>query len=482
MTFKNLRDKVLYHTPVFKRILEQKGDLPLFDFFQETAGESPTVSEARQAELFAVIKDLVSKYINSEVGEKAVEQLRVRYQVSTTDHHGPITHPFFANSHFIQSLVNEKYKHSCIFVFSVGGVSLNNSSFPRGFFFHDENFKEIRLPFFSLHYRHHPVYSLPSYRESDVKALLATVDKKRGLRESVKEKLRQFLRDVCLHPRMFLAQDYSEQITLMNYDLWKKLPGQEDTNLIYIEQEDVVANLLMRYHLEHDTIISRLLTDESWLRAFEKYFDGVVGAFSHLRPPRADYPGQARGTILFWAVQGGERKQLIRNGLALLSDDGKYRVSLEPAALHEAILKKEIIPSMALTFIILSFYYGLSCGGGFLQVSYLTAMKDAYRSMLKTAGAGQDEIDSLDSIKTDYFCGEFVLGTLANQAGRAPATPLDFLLYSDANTFARLRDTASECTLNEAVDQMMPELYKIVCGADAGIKAPPFQYEPTLFI
>lgn len=473
MTFKDLRDKVLYHTPVFKRIIYEKGDLPLLDFFQEIAGGKPTVSEVRRAELFTVVKDLVSKYINSKVGEKAIEQLRTRYQVSTTDHHGPITHPFFANSHFVQSFINEKYKHSCIFVFSVGGVSLNNSSFPRGFFFHDQNLEEQRLPFFSLRHRHHPVHGLQRFQGSVTDAILAGVARRRDLSEKTKENLKQFLRDVCLSSSLFSARDYSEQITLMNYNLWKKLPGQENTDLIYIEQEDVVANLLLRYHLGHDTIISRLLTDESWLLAFEKYFDGVIGAFSSKTK---------HGTMLFWAIQDGERKQLIRDGLALVSSDGEYRVSLESAALRSAIFKKEIMPSMALTFIVLSFYYGLSCGGGFLQVSYLTAMKESYRSMLKTVGADQYEIDGLAAIKTDYFCGEFVLSTLSDKIKRAPATPLDFLLYSDKNTFARLRNTAMKCTLNDAVDQMMPELYKIVCGADAGIKVPPIQYEPTLFV
>jgi len=137
---------------------------------------------------------------------------------------------------------------------------------------------------------------------------------------------------------------------------------------------------------------------------------------------------------------------------------------------------------MALTFIVLSFYYGLSCGGGFLQVSYLTAMKEAYRSLRQTIGAGQIEIDQLSSISADYFCGEFVLGTLSNQGRDVPATPFDFLLYANGDTAERLRDTASKRSLNEAVDQMMPELYKIVYGKATNILPPKFSYEPTLFV
>ncbi|MBI4992695.1 MAG: hypothetical protein HZC26_00970 [Candidatus Magasanikbacteria bacterium] len=474
MIFSDLRDKVLQHTPIFKRILEQKGDLSLLDFFQETVGElSPPVSLSRQEELFAVLKNLIDKYIDPAVSDDAIKQLRMNYRVSTTDHHGPLTHPFFANSHFVRSLANEQRGHNCVFVFSVGGVSLNNSSFPRGFFFHNQNLKEERLSFFSLRYRQHPVFTLPRFQESDVSAVIGEIDKKQSYSSELKKRLQEAAREICFQPRLFSARYYSEQITFLNYQLWKKMPGQSAVNLIYLEQENIANEILLAYHLGRDTILSRLLTDESALRAFEKCFDGISGAFSS---------EGSHGTMLFWAVQGGKRKRLIRDGLTLVSDDELCRVALESNALREAILKKEIMPSMALTFIVLSFYYGLSCGGGFLQVSYLTAMKDAYRSLLQTIGAGRNEIDQLASISTDYFCGEFVLVTLASGASNVPATPFDFLLYANQDTVSRLRSIAARCMVNEAVDQMMPELYKIVYGEATDILPPRFSYEPTMFI
>ncbi|OGH75724.1 MAG: hypothetical protein A3G00_03200 [Candidatus Magasanikbacteria bacterium RIFCSPLOWO2_12_FULL_43_12] len=474
MTFKDLRDKVLQRTPIFRRILNEKGNLSLLDFFKETADSLlPPVSLARQEEFFTVLKNLIDKYINPAISGDAIKQLRVNYRASTTDHHGPLTHPFFSNSHFVRSLANEQRGRNCVFVFSVGGVSLNNSSFPRGFFFHNNDLGKECLHFFSLRYRQHPVFALPRYQESTLDAIVEEIDKNKNFSIGFKERLKEITRDVCLQPRLFSARSYSEQITYLNYCLWKKMPGQSAVNLIYLEQENIVNELLLAYHLGRDTALFRLLTDESALRAFEKYFDGIAGAFSS---------ESARGTILFWAIQNGRRKRLIRDGLILASEDGEYRIALEPTALREAILKKEIMPSMALTFIVLSFYYGLSCGGGFLQVSYLTAMKEAYRSLRQTIGAGQIEIDQLSSISTDYFCGEFVLGTLSNQGRDVPATPFDFLLYANGDTAERLRDTASKRSLNEAVDQMMPELYKIVYGKATNILPPKFSYEPTLFV
>ncbi|MBI4427099.1 MAG: hypothetical protein HY569_01260 [Candidatus Magasanikbacteria bacterium] len=474
MTFKSLREKVLRHTPVFKRILNEKGDLSLLNFFQETAGELPSpVLPARQEELFAVLKNLIDKYIDPAVSDSAIKQLRMNYHVSTTDHHGPLTHPFFANSHFVRSLANEQHNHNCIFVFSVGGVSLNNSSFPRGFFFHNRDLGEERLPFFSLRHRQHPVFTLPRFQESTVDAIIGEKDKNKNFSIEFREKLKKNITEICLQPRLFSTRYYSEQITYLNYYLWKKMPGQSAVNLIYLEQENITNELLLAYHLGRDTVLSRLLTDESALCAFEKYFDGISGAFSS---------ENFHGTMLFWGIRDGKRKRLVRDGLALVSDDGLCHVALEPNALREAILKKEIMPSMALTFIVLSFYYGLSCGGGFLQVSYLTAMKEAYRSLLQTIGGGRNEIDQLASISTDYFSGEFVLGTLANGAASVPATPFDFLLYANQDTVSRLRGIAARCTLNEAVDQMMLELYKIIYGKATNVLSPKFSYEPTMFV
>ena len=60
-------------------------------------------------------------------------------------------------------------------------------------------------------------------------------------------------------------------------------------------------------------------------------------------------------------------------------------------ALAAALRKRELMPTMALCFIVLSFYYGLRCGGGFLQPNYLTQLKEAYARFLTEIKAENSE-------------------------------------------------------------------------------------------
>ena len=132
MNFQELTEAVFLHSPILKKVLSEKGHLPLRDYFEENTNSSSTINPERQNELVSVIKKMITEVIDPDIAEAAITQLRNQYYVSTADHHGPITHPFFVNSHLAQSIANTQSHLNNIFVFSCGGISLNNSSFPRG--------------------------------------------------------------------------------------------------------------------------------------------------------------------------------------------------------------------------------------------------------------------------------------------------------------------------------------------------------------
>src|SRR3990167_10155813 len=76
--------------------------------------------------------------------------------VSTCDHHGILCHPFFMNSALLRSHPSLKQKQ--IISLTCGGISLSNSSYPQGIFFHDRNLQKICIPFISLPAPHFPAY------------------------------------------------------------------------------------------------------------------------------------------------------------------------------------------------------------------------------------------------------------------------------------------------------------------------------------
>lgn len=462
MTPEEVRQTVFQHKPVFATILREKGSSSLLQYFSENLTLPPVQNPLRQAALVNAVQKLVGKLLGQSVATSVAAQLQKHYYVSTADHHGPLSHPFFLNGTLVQALANQAAGEKNIIALACGGISLNNSSFPRGLLFHDRELREQRLPFFSLKYRHQPMYGCPAYARPAGKQLLATLNHL-GLPAADVETLTHFLKKTYGTENVFAPSLYADQVTITNYALWKQIPGQENTNLIYLQQEDVAVELLLTHHLQTSTIINQLIFNPDTRKVFEKYFEGIIGAFS-----TKDH----KGTYLFWALKDGLRQPLeLKNG-ELVTSTGDYRLELHPEAVTLALEQKTIMPSMALTFIILSFYHGLTCGGGFSQVNYLTDLRNAYEQFLKEIEAPQTEIADIQVRRTDYFSGEIILATLGNKTNRVPATSLDLILYANAGLPETLSDQAAKTSLATAIDGMMPEYYKIITGRQVELDKP----------
>ncbi len=470
MDFVELRSRVLGAAPGLKKILAAKGALTLFEYQLESLGTVPAISVVRQEELLDVISNKV-RQIDPGVVPDVLHELRTHYTVSTGDHHGPLTHPFSLSGQWSRLAVLEATRTPVAITLSCGSVSLNNSSFPRGHFFHTRSGKERRLSFFTLHNRHHPVYGLPGYRQKELDAFRSEMILTPEMSSQDIGILTEIINTLFAPPQALSFASFAEQISYTNYWLWKKIAGQEKTACLFLDQESIVNELLVRYHLGQSTPLDQLLTDTAWHDSFEQFFDGCVGAFSS---------SDKKGTFLFWALQDGERKSLERKSGALVSRDGRYMVELTSKALVQALIRHELIPSMALCFIVVSFYYGLRCGGGFLQVSYLADMKKRYKQLLETMQAPESESTITQNVQTDYLAVDFACLNIQTANGMVGATSFDFLLYQDAATAKRLKALLHSCTLGEAIDQLMPEFYKIFFHATPQVTVPA-KFSPVLY-
>ncbi len=464
MNFHELQEAVLLQTPALQTVLKKNKHLTIQDYFKKNLAFVSAISNDRQEELLSTIDSLIRTNVEPSIAETAIRHLRKFYYVSTADHHGPITHPFFVNSHLAQSYANQEQGLNTIFVFSCAGISLNNSSFPRGLFFHDTKLEKKRYHFFSLKNRHQSVFGFPAYHTTAIEKNIATIRRQ--------EKMHHLVREIYLEEQVLNETYYADQISRSNYTLWKKIPGQEKTNLVYLAQEDIVNKLLSTFHLKQSTFLTELISNVSIIEQFEDCFEDIRGALSK--------KGH-KGTTLFWAVQNGERKGLILKNNRLETIDGSFKVSLSSEDIQEKIEKKYLMPSMALSFIVLSLYYGLTCGGGFLQVNYLSEMKQAYLKLLKNIGE-INELERVEKITTDYFCGEFAFAMMGNENRIAKASSIDLILYGNTNTGKELQELAKSCTLGESIDQMMPVFYKILYGGESPVNYPPLSFSPILYV
>lgn len=439
-----LKQAVFEKRPVLAKILEKHGNKKIAAYLDLSFHHLKSDAK-RQNELLKVFGREAARLYGKEIALQAVSDLRKKYFASTADHHGPLCHPFFTNGNLLMGLANRNNGIKSLIVLSCANISMNNSSYPRGVFFHDK-YLQKRINFFPWQNRHKSVYAMPAYAKKQIDD---------AFKDESGDMLSE-IRAIYEDSHVLSLKDYADQISLTNHSLWKLMPGQENINLIYISQEQLVLNLLKEYHLNSQTEIHSLLFDEKYLNEFEKDFLGVQGAFGK----------KGKGTFLFWGINKGRRISLRRVQGKLVGNG--FGLHLNPEAISDAIENKRIMPSMALSFIILSFYYGLMCGGGFSQVDYLTEMRRAYAKL-----RAKLSLDDFPEIVTDYFSGEFGL----NMGRPYQLSGIDMLLEEKNTAEKMLYENYSNKALADSVDLMVPEFYKIV--SDTKIKCEHCGNNPT---
>lgn len=351
-----------------------------------------------------------------------------------------------------------------VIVLACANISLNNSSFPRGLLFntyHKEarELKTHRLSFLPSNSHSCSAYNFRAYMPPEIEKVqkrLRELVREEGVPQVTADRLRMLIDEIYNVPELYQCSSYREQVAKTNRELWKKFfsaSGQSLPELLYIGQEDVVIRLLTKYHLTQDTVINHILFDPEYEPFINNYFEGIFGSFSKK---------DATGTYLFWALPKGGKinKQLWRKGNYLVTKDESYKVELTPEAIREAMISGELIPSLLVNFITLSFYYGLKCLGGFNQINYLTLMKNSYIKMNVDLG-NYRSIEVSARAQTKEIC-ELTFAFQRYNGGRvAMASGLDLILYGEKDTYDNLVAMSKKMTLEDALNPLMPEIYRM---------------------
>jgi hypothetical protein len=461
----HLKAKVFEKTPILEEIVERAGKKTLFEY-AKTYQENPVGvgSLGRREDLIAVVSDRAEQLFGKSVAISIASQLGKHFVVSTADHHGPVCHPSFLNANLLAATQTSALEN--ILVFSTANVSLNNSSVPRGLIFHNDGRHDTQieqLSFFPASERQRPVFGMHAYAKTDLARLKKNVWSKvqdGSVRMSVAERIVHIIDHIYGAPATLAVSSFSEQISLTNIKLWEALfssNNQASPRLIYLDQERIVADLLISHHLTADSIISEIILDATLVPNIIKHFDGIKGGFSL---------AEKKGSYLFWALPSGSkyRQQLWLSGGELRTLDGNWRVPLEADALIEKLQSGELVPTMLLTFLVLCFYYGLKCLGGFFQPSYLTAMKGAYARMLKELGL-VSELGMFSGTDTKTMGGDLALAFLQGKNKKLyHASTLDLILYGDAQTLPTLQELSKAVSVEESITIMLPLFYEVLYG------------------
>lgn len=466
-SLEKIKKIIFLKRPLMEKIYEAKNHYSVFEMtLLNHTNKQTIINTKRQAEFISVFKKEVADLLGEDVAKSVALQLKDNYHVSTSEHHGPITHQGKLNSTLLSSLVFTELKQSNlknVIVLACANISFDNNSFPRGIEFNTEINGEVKkqnLVFFPRNARPCPVVYYPAYTQESIdtahKKLNELVSSKE-ISSEVAEKIRKILDEVYANPHALKQTLFSDQVAITNFDIWNKIhEDQKDApNMINIEQEKIVNALILKHHINQDTLIHKILFNSRFQNLIIKHFDKIMSAF--------DVEARS-GTFLFWGLPKGSkyRVQLWKKGNKLTTTDGSFQISLDPKSVSEAIKNREIYPSTLLSFIILSFYYNLKLLGSFSQTTYYPAMKNAFIDLLKEIKLTED-IEYIESIPTNDLTYPRPLIALMEKnkitQKRNPVTGLDLILYKSNNTFSKLLKNSQRINLKEAMERVMPDLY-----------------------
>jgi hypothetical protein len=444
--------KVVFETKsVFADLYKKYGEKNWLEYAKENFPKNSSMTETSK-EFIIAFEKLLLPLIGREKTDRAIATIEQNGFVSTADHHGVLCHPFFANNALVRSHPSILQPDSSLIMLTCGGISISNSSFPRGIFFHDSNLKENRLLFESLKGRRRSVYGLPSFSKMVIEKEISRLEYF-NLNTVAKEKLKKFLEKIKNHEQIFERNKYSDQLTIINDILWSTLFDDTRSNLVYLEAESLVRELLLSVHLKKETYIYKILFDPKYRHAYIKYFENVDGAHNTQKQ---------KGSHFFWYIDETKniREQLWVIGNNLESIDGRTIISLEANTISKYLLQFKLLPSTAFCYSILGFYYGLTLGGGPFQIQYLGEIKKSYEKTISEFDAAAKKFP----VRTDIFTGDLTLIGIGNQTKVLSASLIDSLLYGDANLNNIINNEIESQTVGETLDQMIPEFVTIITG------------------
>lgn len=464
--FNGFKWKVFGARPNVAKMYEAIKDQTLYNYSKSHVRENRNkVIKGRKEELAKTIYEQVRRTLGSTIAESVVRQLKDNSSVSSVQHSSPLGHPDSLNTVLQNALPyfdSNRPDLKNVIIMACAAVSFNNTKFPRGHIFHSFEGGKLHTEDITLFGHtvdaqtvlHHEAYDATGIKECQ--NWLLNYERDGKISKETKQKISTFVNEIYNTPHPLSLDEYVDQLTVTNYWIFKKLFQKYNKfkpNLIYLSQEKITLDLIKNNHLNKKTIINKILFDSKYNDLYEKYFDGITGSFSKEKDS---------GTFLFWGyLPNGKKIQLKIKGNKLVGEDN-FSVELTPEELQEAINTHKLIPSVALVFIVLAFYYGLFLGGGNEQVNNLTLMKDAWVKMLQEVN-DQENIEAVENLITNNYVIPRPLIAFAEGPNdlRLPTTALDLITYGDqgANLGKLINDT-KKITVGELLERAFPSFYR----------------------
>lgn len=422
------KDFVLRVRPMLGRVYREHGDVSVAEYGTHVY----TNGHGAHSHVVDAIAGVATKALGAALGERVRVTLNRHAYVSTVDHHGPLCHPSFFQPNVLRMALDREAGIPATIVLSCASVSLDNHSFPRGFYFHDESGGRVRVPLFTVRDRHVSVYGARAFASAQTRSHVREAHGSVG----------RMISDLIEHEAVRAHTVFRSQVAHINHLLMHAL-YPEGGDFVSISIEEVVKDLLVA-HIHEDLFVTRILFDADVRDMFLRETNGVQT--SH------DFASD-HTTVLFWGLQGGVRIPLRIIDGELRDAAGNIRVRLTEECVTDALMHEEMFPNLALCLISLA-YYGVDLGGGFLQIDYLPELICKV-DRVHQAVYGREHVWG----RSDSMGGDFVF--IPAQRGR-DVTSLDAarLAMGAEDIFNHAKNTR----MRDAIDRIIPDAYRILAS------------------
>lgn len=432
--------------PVVDRVLDQYGELPLSEYLDVV---TKTASERYQSadDLGDAVYEYAAPLLGKEVAAMAREELKQSPVVLTANHHGV---DYFAQSVqgtllFSQRKLPDGSQAKTVPVFACGSIAMNNLTYPRGALFYSVKDEQapLRLPMFPDRVKRQLVARTAPFRMEMVDRAISRVDKlaAEGQITAISRNSMQTILKKHYSADEVLAQSsYSDQAVLLNARIWREMmPRKFDSELVYLELEEIASRLLQKDLVNEQSLIHILLFDRSVRLELMAQLDGAKGCWSEVdlcKPEFDKKSSSGAGTFMFWGVdERGRRTSIVLDNIdgidVLRAVDSSVVIKpiyLTPESITEALCQGYLLPSLFSCYTAISLARGVVCAGGYYQAEYLPVMLQGVLNALNSNEVYRAAAAIIGRVTAScYLSGMQMVMTIDYRSGLLPAGPIEII-------------------------------------------------------
>jgi hypothetical protein len=466
---------------------------------------SKNCSYQESDDLLEIIFDYVKKLLGEETAFETVKTIKDGKMLLTANHHGVDSFAQSVQGSLIFSLIcRKKNENNTITpIIACGNISLNNLTYPRGILIYGINKRNflnipLKIPILPDRVKTKAVCAVNSIKKDNLKNCkkrIFDLKKESFISKNIYEVLNNVIDEDYSSSFVLQQEKFSDQAVILNYRLWKKIlnGNLKNTKIVYLELEEITRRLIAKdlndprslaYITLFDPAVRRKILES--LNNKKACWENDILKFKCLRISNQINETNLTkngGTHFFWGID----KNMKRLSL-ILEDDGNHDLLLKsiddndnlvsipfkPEILAEKLLNKEIIPSLFLSYLAISFARGIMCIGGYYQSEYLPVMKEKLMEALNGQKSYKNMNKAIRKIETtNYLSGMQTIMIKNDEDSIFPAGLVELIASGGVNDNdieniltiniedahkASILDTLTDLKIDENIDNNWKEI------------------------